>query len=214
MSEKEPLVNENGDLLTEPYDNNVKMLTDQDALSLFDGQQQVKLIYDLQAEEVKKGLLLFQKKTIFKKNIVYTVLLALIFVFYLIKIVFNPKDGLGIFLSILSIAVIAFIWLVPANHRSKTAKAIADAGDQFQLVICEKGLVAGEGETASYMFFENEPVEVYQDIDMLIFSICKERIFIIPRRCVSDADWEEAVSLLKAGLGEERYTVIPAPTKQ
>ncbi len=214
MSEKEPLVNENGDLLTEPYDNNVKMTPDQDALSLFDGQQQVKLTYDLRAEEVKKGLLLFQKKTIFRKNIVYTVLLAVIFVFYIIKVIFNPKDGLGVFLSVVSVAVIAFIWLVPANHRSKTAKAIAAAGDQFRLTVCEKGLVAGEGETASYMFFENEPVEVYQDTDMLIFSICKERIFIIPRRCVSDADWEEAISLLKAGLGEERYTIIAASSKQ
>ena len=61
------------------------------------------------------------------------------------------------------------------------------------------------------MFFENEPVEVYEASDMLIFSISKERIFLIPRRCVADADWEEATALLKDGLGEERYTVIAEP---
>ena len=120
MSEKEPLVSENGDLLTEPYDNNVKMTKDADAMSIFEGQRQVRFDYDLQAEEVKKGLLLFQKKTLFKKNTVYTVLLALIFVFYIIKVAFNPKDGLAIFLSVVSLAVIAFIWLVPANPVSYT----------------------------------------------------------------------------------------------
>ena len=208
MSENEPLVNENGDLLTEPYDNNVKMTADADALSIFDGQQQVRLTYDLHADEVKKGLLLFQKKTIFRKNIVYSVLLAIIFVFYVIKVIVNPKDGLALFLSVVSVAVVAFIWLIPANHRSRTAKAIASAGDSFQLTVCEKGLVAGEGETASYMFFENEPVEVYQDTDMMIFSICKERIFLVPRRCVDDADWEEATALLKAGLSEERFQTV------
>ena len=214
MSEKEPLVSENGDLLTEPYDNNVKMTRDVDALSIFEGQRQIRLEYDLQADEVKKGLLLFQKKTLFKKNAVYTVLLAIIFVFYIIKVAFNPKDGLGIFLSVVSLAVIAFIWLVPANHRRKTANAIGGAGDKFLLTVCEKGLVAGEGETASYMFFENEPVEVYEASDMLIFSISKERIFLIPRRCVPDEDWNDAVALLKAGLGEERYTVVETPVKQ
>lgn len=34
MSEKEPNISENGELLTEPYDNNVKMTADE-VLSLF-----------------------------------------------------------------------------------------------------------------------------------------------------------------------------------
>ncbi len=208
MSEKEPLITENGDLLTEPYDNNVKMTPDADAHTIFEGQQQVRMEYDLQLEEVKKGLLLFQKKTIFKKNIVYSVLLAIIFVFYVIKVVLNPQDGLGIFLCVLSVALVGFIWLLPFTHRKKTAKAVADAGDTFLLTVCETGIIAGEGEAASYMFYENEPIEVYQDTDMLIFSICKERIFILPRRCVADTDWEDAIALLHAGLGEERVTVV------
>ena len=204
MSEKEPNISENGELLTEPYDNNVKMTADEDAFAVFAGQKQTALDYTLTADEVKLGLLRFQKKTIYKKNWVYTALLGVIFVLYIISIIRNPKDGLGFFLCILSLAVIAFIWLLPCNPRRKMAKTIDQMKDTFRLTICEKGLVAGTDENASYMFFENEPIDVYAYSDMLIFSICKEKIFIVPRRCVDDAAWEEAVGMLKDGL-DERY---------
>lgn len=202
MSEKEPLISESGDLLTEPYDNDVKMVEDRDALTIFAGQEQVTVSYDLRTEEVRKGLLAFQKQTIFKKNIVYTVLLGIIFILYVIKAIYNPHDGLSIFLSFLCPALVAFIWLLPYNHRKKTAKAAGQAEDIFHLTVCEKGLVAGEGEDASYIFFENEPIEVTQYPDMLIISISKERIFVLPRRCAGEDEWEKAVRLLRDGLGE------------
>lgn len=206
MSQKEQNINQNGELLTEPYDNNVKMTENEDAFSVFAGQKQVPIDYTLKGEEVARGLLRFQKQTIYKKNWIYTVILALIFVCYVVKLVINPKDGLGFFLCILSLAVLAFIWLLPYNHRRKMAKTIDQEENQFRMTICEKGLIAGMDETASYIFFENEPVEVFVYPDMLVFSICKEKIFVIPRRCMDDKQWNEAKELLKAGLIEERYT--------
>lgn len=206
MSKKEPNINQNGELLTEPYDNNVKMTENEDAFAVFAGQKQVPIDYTLKGEEVALGLLRFQKKVVYKKNWIYTVVLAIIFVIYVIKLVINPNDGLGYFLCILSLALIGFIWLLPYNHRRKMAKTIAENKEQFRMTVCEKGLIAGVDETASYIFFENEPVEAFVYPDMLVFSICKEKIFVVPRRCMDDTQWEEAKALLKAGLTEERYT--------
>lgn len=208
MSQKEPEINQNGELLTEEYDNNIKMTEGEDAFSVFAGQKQLPLHYDLTAADVKLGLLRFQKKTIYKKNWIYTALLGVIFVLYVISIIRNPKDGLGFFLCILSLAVIGFIWLLPLHHRTKTAKAVAQMDDKFQLTVCEKGLIAGTGETASYIFYENEPVEVFSYPDMMIFSICKEKIFVVPRRCVGEDDWQEAVAMLKDGLNERFHESV------
>ena len=163
----------------------------------------------MEAEEVKQGLSIFQKKTIYKRNIIYTVLLAVIFVMYLVKIISNPRDGLSYFLTILSLAVIAFIWLLPATHRKKVTKMVAETKDEFIFTVCEKGLVAGEGETATYIFYENEPVEAIECENMLIISISKEKIFVLPRRCMDESQWEQAIRLLKNGL-EERMSVYPS----
>lgn len=206
MSEKDSMINENGELLTEPYDNNVKMTEGEDAFSVFEGQKQIPIQYKLIAEEVSLGLLRFQKGTVYKKNLIYTIVLAIIFVIYVVKLFFNPKDGLGYFLCILSVAVIGFIWLLPWRHRKKMAKAISEMDDIFQLTVCEKGLIAGTDENASYIFFENEPVEVMAYPDMILFNICKEKIFILPRRCMEENIWFEVKEMLKAGLNQERYT--------
>lgn len=198
----------NGDLLAEHYENSVKMIQDEDAFTLFENQEKVSFRYNLEAEEVKQGLSIFQKKTIYKRNIIYTVLLAVIFVMYLVKIISNPRDGLSYFLTILSLAVIAFIWLLPATHRKKVVRTVAEEKDEFIFTVCEKGLVAGEGETATYIFYENEPVEVIECENILIISISKEKIFVLPRRCMDESQWQQAIRLLKNGL-EERMSVYP-----
>ena len=208
MTEKEQNITETGELLTEPYDNNIKMTRDENAFSLFAGQKQVAVRYQLTADEVKCGLLRFQKKTVYKKNWLYTALLGIIFVLYSVNIIRNPQDGLSYFLAILSLAVIAFVWLTPYTHRRKMAKAVTETAESFLFTVCEKGLIAGEDENASYIFYEGEPVEVYAYPDMLIFNISKEKIFILPRRCADDESWAEAILLLKTGLGEERFTEL------
>lgn len=209
-SNQKEAVNTNGDLLTEHYDNSVKMIKDKDAFTLFENQKQVQFHYNLKEEEVKQGLSIFQKRTIYKRNIIYTVLLAVIFVLYVCKVISNPRDGLSYFLTILSVAVIGFIWILPFTHRRKMAKTIADANDEFTFTICEKGLIAGEGETATYIYYENEPVEVIECENMLIVSISKEKIFVLPRRCMDQSQWDEALELLKNGLGERMTAYLQA----
>ena len=90
------------------------------------------------------------------------------------------------------------------------AKTIADANDEFTFTVCEKGLIAGEGETATYIYYENEPVEVIECENMLIVSISKEKIFLLPRRCMDQSQWDEAVELLKNGLGERMTAYLQA----
>ncbi len=209
-NQKQEVVNTNGDLLTEHYDNSVKMIQDEDAFMLFENQEQVQFHYNLKEEEVRQGLSIFQKKTIYKRNIIYTILLAVIFVMYVLKIISNPRDGLSYFLTILSVAVIGFIWILPFTHRKKIAETVAASKDEFVFTVCEKGLIAGEGETATYIFYENEPVEAIECENMLIVSISKEKIFVLPRRCMEESQWEQAVNLLKSGLGE-RMSIYPQP---
>ena len=70
----------------------IRMIKDEDAFTLFENQKQVQFHDNLKEEEVKQGLSIFQKKTIYKRNIIYTVLRAVIFVLYVCKVVSNPRD--------------------------------------------------------------------------------------------------------------------------
>ena len=57
----------------------------------------IEIKYDLAGEEVKKALKVFQKKTIFKKNLIYTAVLVILFILYLQMLFKDPTSMVDVY---------------------------------------------------------------------------------------------------------------------
>ena len=101
----------------------------------------IEIKYDLAGEEVKKALKVFQRKTIFKKNLIYTAVLAILFLLYLQMLFKDPGSTVAKILAPLCIAVIGFIWYLPARHIKATAQAVELNNDTFRIEICTEGIL-------------------------------------------------------------------------
>lgn len=153
----------------------------------FEGLQGVEIHYDLRPEEVKKGLLILQKEQIYKKNIIYSVILGIIFILYLISVIKDPNYTLGIFLMLISITVIGFIWYMPYRHRSSMAKGVSGVEGGFSIIVYENGLRVPQEEGKVDLLFRSG-VKVKDLEDMYLIDADRYRVYLLPKRCISEED--------------------------
>ena len=153
----------------------------------FEGQQGVEIDYDLRPEEVKKGLLILQKEQVYKKNIIYSVILGVIFVLYLLSVIKDPNYTLGIFLMLLSITVIGFIWYMPYRHRTSMAKGVSGVEGGFSIIVYENGLRVPQEQGKVDLLFRSG-VKVKDLEDMYLIDADRYRVYLLPKRCISEED--------------------------
>ncbi|MEG2597495.1 MAG: hypothetical protein RR977_03620, partial [Oscillospiraceae bacterium] len=89
----------------------------------------IEIKYDLDGEEVKLALKVFQRKTIYKKNLIYTGILLILAILYIQSVMVKPDYTVGKVLGALCFVVIGFIWYLPARHIKATVQAVELAHD-------------------------------------------------------------------------------------
>ncbi len=201
IKEKDYLVTEkdvNDGVKPEDYDIKEDIpysrLTEQD----LSGKESVDVTYDLEANEVVQALRKFQKLTIYKKNYIYTLVLFIIFFAYIIKYLQNPSDSLSMFLSVVTVSVISVVWYMPLNHVKKMGKAI-EKGEKitFNLRLYDSCLIVGEGSSKTVIEFDKVKITPFETELLFGIGVGKERVFIIPKRCISQPEEEVIRRLLK-----------------
>jgi hypothetical protein len=163
----------------------------------------IEISYDLREEEVKKALKAFQRKVIFKKNLLYTAALAVLGILYAVSVIRNPNYTAGYILGGLSIVIMGVIWYLPSRHVRLTAKAVGEADDHFFIEVCERGFLIREGEGKYLVDYQKPLVSVIELPDVFVICVTKEKVFAIPKRCIDPEKMDEVVSLMKTGLGEK-----------
>ncbi len=160
--------------------------------------------YDMTKEEVVPGMRAFQRKVSFKKNLIYTVILAVLAALYLQAVVKNPGYTAGMVLLGLCLLVILLIWYSPEQHIRNTVKAIEKEKMTFHLEISEIGILILE-ESGKYLVrFSTPGVSVIELENSFTVCVSKEKVFIIPKRCIPSENLEEIRRRMKEGLGD-RY---------
>lgn len=163
----------------------------------------VELEYDLKGNEVGEAIKIFQKKTIFKRNILYTVLLGLIFVIYL-SIIFNDStNALGYIVAFGSIVVMYFVWALPKRHIKSVVAATEAVNDIFTAAVYSDCLFAGGGENITKVDF-TEKSFVVENKDGIIIGADKQRLFLFPFRCMTEENKDKLKKILKESFGD-RY---------
>lgn len=175
--------------------------TPEQTADVFKGEDAIRIEYSFTGEEIKNGLRVFQRETMFKKNMIYTLVLAAFFGIYSFSAFQKDPNALTIFICIMCISIMAFIWYMPWNHRRLTARAVDGAQDtlSFVMFIYPTGIRINEEKGSCAMQFGKEINKIAETEESFLFFAGKERLFVLPKRFVAD---EEAVrGCLKAGMG-------------
>lgn len=166
--------------------------------------------YDLKPEEATAAMKAFQKKVLFKKNLIYTAVLAVLAALYFVNILKNPDYAMGKFLCVFALVVIALLWYLPHRHIKKTAKAIGLTDSTFTIEVSDVGFILKE-EGGKYLVRYTTPtVGVLELENVFVVCVSKEKMFAIPKRCIPAEDMDELKQQLKEGLGEKYENWIKA----
>ncbi|MBR6791450.1 MAG: YcxB family protein [Oscillospiraceae bacterium] len=166
--------------------------------------------YDLKPEEAAAAMKAFQKKVLFRKNLIYTAVLAVLAALYFVNILKNPDYAMGKFLCVFALIVIALLWYLPHRHIQKTAKAIGLTDSTFTIEVSDVGFILKEEGGKYLVRYITPTVGVLELENVFVVCVSKEKMFAIPKRCVPAEDMEELKRQLKEGLGEKYENWIKA----
>ncbi|MGI5894610.1 MAG: YcxB family protein [Candidatus Merdivicinus sp.] len=178
-----------------------------DGRRIDDSVEGLKIEYNLRREEVVRALKYFQKRTIYRKNTIFTVILAIIAVFYAQAIYTDPQYTLGYLMLVLSLAVIWFLWFLPARHIKAAADAVELSQDNYQLEFCPEGLIMPQSDGRYLVGFDRPSVRAVEFPEYYLLIVSREKVFALPKRCIPEEDQETLSGIFREALGA-RYEIV------
>lgn len=170
----------------------------------FEGKNGVEISYNLKPDEVKKCLLILQKEQLFKRNYIYSAILAVIFVLYLITVIKDPSYTMGIFMLALSAGVIALIWMMAWRYRSSQAKAVSSVTDNFNMTVYDNGILVHQ-ENGDFRALFSEPRFYVRELDdVFLLDLNRQRTYVLPKRCMSEEDAKQLRQCFAGNMVEEK----------
>ena len=162
----------------------------------------LEIAYTLRGDEVREALKYFQKKTIYRKNAIFTVILAVVAVFYAQAIFTDPSYTLGYIMLVLALAVIWFLWFMPARHIKSASEAADLNGEEpYRIEICPQGLLMPKDNARYLVGFDRPAVRAAELPDMYLIIASREKLFALPKRCIPPAHQQELERMLREALG-------------
>lgn len=156
------------------------------------------LDYTILTEEYEKAFISFQKRYVFPKNIVMTVLFGGIAVLYGQQILVDSSYTAAWVLLAVCLAFIVLIWYNAFKIRKSLTHSIQEIqGDRYTMQVLEDGLlirtkVANTDETDENtvieprrILFETERPEITDTADLFVLYLKKQMFYVIPKRCLT-----------------------------
>lgn len=186
---------------TDEYDIMPPMGENPEAESELEGKEGIEVDYSFNGEEVREGLKVYQKETLFKKNMIYSLILLAVFAIYMVNIIQHPGEFLPMFLAVLCVTVICFLWYLPAKHVKKTAEA-ADLTDmKFKMTIYDTGVRIAEENGSFVISYGKEITKILETEHLFLICVGKERMFILPKKYL-DGREEEVKGIFQTAMGD------------
>ncbi len=200
---EEQIVPEQG-ISTDRYDVSEPWL---DGKKVDDSVTGIKIHYDLTGDEVKTALRYFQKGALYRKNTIFTVILAVIAILYGQAIFKNPEYTMGYIMLVLSLSVIFFMWFMPARYIKSAAQAAELAHDSYELEFCQQGMLMPQEDGKYLVSFTQSAIRATEFPTYYLIIASKEKVFVLPKRCIPEEDQQELTAILKDALGA-RYELV------
>ena len=171
----------------------------------FAGKEGVEVQYSFTGDDIREGLKAFQRAAIYKKYMIYTIILAVIFVIYLVNFAQDNQFLPGV-LAVMCVAVIGMLWYFPYQHIKKTAEATdANPGMTFRMGVYDSGVKISDESGSFILHYGTEINRSLETENLFLVCVGKERIFLLPKRYLEGEQEAQVRELLKKGMGD-KYT--------
>ena len=164
----------------------------------------IEIEYDMRREEIVPGMKAFQRKVAFKKNMIYTAILAVIAILYGQAVWTDPSYDMGKVFIGLSIFVIFMLWFMPYRHIQNTVKAIEAEPESYRLTVTPVGILIPDNGGSYLIRYASPEFSAVELANAFALCVSREKVFIVPKRCVLPEKFSEVRQMLKDGL-KERY---------
>ena len=171
------------------------------------GDDGIKISYSFNPDEVDVGLKEWQKQTIRRKNMIYSVLLGVIIALQVQTITVDPTYSPAYFFTVIAVALLTYLWYLPYRHRKTVVASIIAVETEFDCTIYPDAFFSGNDKTVEKIDFKNiDPKRKPRAVILPeIFILGKEKennVFMIPKRCMSEEDVKKVTEYLKPFIKE------------
>lgn len=192
---------------TENYDIMPELKSQPEELAELEGKECVEVEYTFSGEDIRKGLKIYQGEILLLKNTIYTIVLAVLFGLYMVNIFRYPGQGLYYFLAALCLIVAGMLWYLPKRHIKKTAAAADMQEMRFHMGVYDNCIRVWESAGGFVLHYQKEVTKVVDTPEHFLFCVGKERLFILPKRCLEPEQEAKIQAFVKDGMGD-KYKVI------
>lgn len=194
----------NQGLLTDAYTGVTPIIASEDQREAVQGEEGIRIQYGFYADEIKTALKIFQREMLYKKYAIYSLILGVIFLIYLVSTINSQGSKFNLFMTVISLTVLLFIWYFPLNHIRQIVKTVSqmEYKEEFILTVYNSGIDVGEDEKSILYLYQEAPIRIWETDELFIIGYDKVRVFVIPKRC---CEGKEALisEKLKNGAGEK-----------
>lgn len=167
-------------------------------------KQGVYVEYDLDADELEDAVRTFQKKTIYKKNIIYTILLGVISICFGVSAYMAPENIMNYIVFLGCLFIIFLLWNLPHRHIKAVKAANSAVKETFSAYVFDDCLFAGGGQSnVTHVPFGDKSF-VVETKSGFVIGADRERLFLLPYRCLDSEKTNSLRNILKSSF-KDRY---------
>ncbi len=179
--------------------------------------------YNVKNSEEEQAFRAFQKKYVYKGNIIKTILFGIVSLLFMISYIRYPKEYLYPVLTFVSLAFIFVIWFNTVKIRKSLLQALKVLendryvftlfDDRFSIeTILDESEFDDDEEIPvikpRIVEFKGTEINVIEKPDMFVLILKKDTIYVLPKRCFEDGDAKVLSDAFKKHLGENYETGI------
>lgn len=136
-------------------------------------------------------------KTIGKRAVVYTVLMAMACVGFVVSYFFQ-KDINAIVFAVVALLVIAVLWVFPSIHLHRLAKIKSDGKIIKAKIFKDRIEISGNSDDWTIWLDNTNEFKIIKDI-FLFHTTKSSQFFVIPKRVINEEKYDEILEIIKDG---------------
>lgn len=178
--------------------------------------------YDVKNTEEGEAFTAFQKKYVYKQNVIKTIVFALIALIFGIRLIYRPDNAIYWLGLVICLAAIFIFWYNPVKIKRTLMASLKPLEDDryifklydykfsIETVLPEDEKYDEEGKEIKIpprvVSFDDIGLKILEKRNMFVLFLKKESIYVLPKRCMEDYQINIIRNTFKSKLGDDFET--------